>query len=225
MIASPLGPRASPLIDSSECIAKMSGSSPSLTNPFSAARIRPGTIDFIFERGNSLTQLVDVLESNHWNGAIIGLHGTGKSTLLAALIPAIEARDLIVNFITLTAGQRTLPPDFFKSLREAAGPGIAAVDGIEQLSAWSRLRLKQFCKSHGAGLLVASHRAARLPVIYQTAIDVPRAWRVVERFQDGFPPLVRLSDLVERLTQRHGNIREALFDLYDIYEERRRAGS
>ena len=60
----------------------------------------------------------------------------------------------------------------------------------------------------------------RLPVIYQTAIDVPRAWRVVERIQDGFTPLVRLSDLVERLAQRHGNLREALFDLYDIYEER-----
>jgi hypothetical protein len=53
--------------------------------------------------------------------------------------------------------------------------------------------------------------------------DVPRAWRMFERFQDGFPPLLRLSGLVERLAQRHGNLREALFDLYDIYEERRRS--
>jgi hypothetical protein len=66
--------------------------------------------------------------------------------------------------------------------------------------------------------------AAPLPVIYQTAIDVPRSWKVVERLQDGFTPLVRLSDLVERLAQWHANLREALFDLYDIYEERRRAG-
>jgi hypothetical protein len=203
-------------------ISEMSGSSSSLTNPFSAARIRPGTIDFIFEHGKSLAQLVDLLESNHWRGAITGLHGTGKSTLLAAMIPAIEARSRIVKCVTLTSGQRTLPHDYIQSLRETAAQGIAAVDGIEQLSVWSRLRLNRICKVQGAGLLVASHRAARLPVIYQTAIDVPRAWRVVERFQDGFPPLVRLSDLVERLAQRHGNLREALFDLYDIYEERRR---
>jgi hypothetical protein len=147
------------------------------------------------------------------------------------MIPAIEARGRIVKCVTLSAGQRTLPRDYITSLRETAEQGgaaqiaatIAAIDGIEQLSAWSRMRLNRICKAQHAGLLVASHRAARLPVIYQTAIDVPRAWRVVERFQDGFLPLVRLSDLVERLAQRHNNLREALFDLYDIYEERRRA--
>ncbi len=195
------------------------------TNPFSAARIRPGTIDFIFEHGRTLGQLVDLLEANHWHGAITGLHGTGKSTLLAAITPAIEARGRLVRCVTLSAGQRTLPRDFLASLSTTAGRGVAAVDGIEQLSAWSRLRLTRFCKSQGAGLLVASHRSARLPVIYQTAIDVPRSWKVVERLQDGFPPLVRLGDLVEHLAQRHGNLREALFDLYDIYEERRRASS
>ena len=88
------------------------------------------------------------------------------------------------------------------------------------------MRVNHVCKTQGAGLLVAPHRAARMPVVYQTAIDVPRAWKVVERLQDGFTPLVRLSDLDERLAQRHGNLREAVFDLYDIYiyEERRGAG-
>ena len=97
------------------------------------------------------------------------------------------------------------------------------MDGIEQLSPWTRLRLKRFCKSHGAGLLVTSHRTTKLPGIYRTTLDVPRAWKVVERFQDGFTPLVRLGDLVERLAQRHWNLREALFDLYDLYEERSRS--
>jgi hypothetical protein len=194
------------------------------TNPFSATRLRPGTIDFIFEHGKSLGQLVDLLEANQWRGEITGLHGTGKSTLLAAMMPAIEARGRIVKCVTLSAGQRFLPRDFLPSLRVTAGLGVAAVDGFEQLTAWGRLRLKRSCKSNAVGLMVASHRPARLPIIYQTTIDVPRAWKVVERFQEGFPPLVRLSDLVERLAQRHGNLREALFDLYDIYEERRRAG-
>jgi hypothetical protein len=192
------------------------------TNPFSAARLRPGTIDFIFEHGQTLTQLVDLLQANHWRGEITGRHGTGKSTLLAAMIPAIEGRGRIVKSVTLSAGQRTLPRGYLTSLRLTAGLGVAAVDGIEQLSTLSRLRLKRCCKVSAAGLLVASHRSARLPRIYQTAVEVPRAWKVVERFQEGYAPLVTLADLVERLAQRQANLREALFDLYDVYEERRR---
>ena len=41
-------------------------------NPFCAARLRPGTIDFVFEQGKSLEQLVDALEANAWQGQITG---------------------------------------------------------------------------------------------------------------------------------------------------------
>jgi len=200
----------------------MSEPTSSPTNPFSAARLRPGTIDFIFEHGKNLAQLADALEASHWRGEITGQHGTGKSTLLAAMTLAIEQRGRIVKAVTLSAGQRRLPREYFTSLRHTAGLGVAVVDGVEQLSPWNRLRLKRFCRIQGVGLLVASHRSARLPSIYRTTIDVPRAWQVVERFQEGFPPLVRMSDLVERLAQRQSNLREALFDLYDLYEQRSR---
>jgi hypothetical protein len=194
-----------------------------LTNPFSAARLRPGTIAFIFEHGKNLAQIVDALEANRWRGEITGRHGTGKSTLLAAMCPAIEARGRIVKSVTLAAGQRKLPRGYLAGLRHTAGLGVAVVDGIEQLGLWDRWRLRRCCKVNGAGLLAATHRTAGLPGIYQTAIDVPRAWMVVERFQEGYAPLVRISDLVEGLARRHGNFREALFDLYDVYEARRRA--
>ena len=169
------------------------------SNPFSAARLRPGTIDFIFEHGQSLEQLVDLLEANHWRGEITGKHGTGKSTLLAAMIPAIEGRGRIVKRVTLSAGQRKLPRGYLTSLRLTAGLGVAAVDGIEQLSALGRLRLKRCCRIYAVGLLAASHRSAKLPRIYQTAIEVPRAWKVVQRFQEGYPSLVKLGDLVDAL--------------------------
>lgn len=191
------------------------------TNPFSAARLRPGTIDFIFEHGQNLAKLVDLLEANHWRGEITGRHGTGKSTLLAAMIPAIEGRGRIVKAVTLSAGQRKLPRGYLTSLRLTAGLGLAAVDGIEQLSALSRLRLKRCCKVNAAGLLAVSHRSARLPRVYQTTVEAPRAWKVAQRLQEGYTPLVKLGDLVERLAKRQGNLREALFDLYDLYEQRR----
>jgi len=190
------------------------------SNPFCAARLQPGTIDFVFEQGKSLEQLVDVLQSNAWQGQITGGHGTGKSTLLAALTPAIEGRGRFVQSITLVAGQRHLPRDFFAALRFSAGLGVAAVDGVEQLHFWSRLFLKRFCQTQGVGLVVASHRSAHLPTLYETALDEPRAWNVVQRLQNGFPPRIEFGDLAARLARRQGNLREALFDLYDLYEER-----
>jgi hypothetical protein len=212
-----------------------------LTNPFCAARLRPGTIGFVFEHGKSLEQLVDTLEANAWHGQITGGHGTGKSTLLAALTHAIERRGRLVKSITLEAGQRILPREFLRSLctsrncgaavpaaqgwrdartRTSAGLGVAAVDGFEQLNLWNRLVLKRFCRTHGVGLVVASHRSAHLPSLYETVVDEARAWRVIQQLQNGFPPRINTGDLVERLTRHKGNLREALFDLYDLYEER-----
>ncbi len=193
-----------------------------LSNPFCAARLRPGTIDFVFEQGKSLQQLVDSLEAHAWQGQIIGRHGTGKSTLLAALTPAIADRGRLVKSTILVAGQRHLPREFMTSLRLSAGLGVAAVDGVEQLPFWNRLLLKRFCRRHGVGLVVASHRSADLPILYETVLDEARAWRVVEQLQNGFPPRIEIGDLTARLARHQGNLREALFDLYDLYEERSR---
>ncbi|MGA2259432.1 MAG: hypothetical protein ABSG53_32560 [Thermoguttaceae bacterium] len=192
------------------------------TNPFCAARLRPGTIDFVFEQGKSLEQLVDALAAKAWRGQITGGHGTGKSTLLAALTPAVESRGRPVKSITLSARQRHLPRRFTRSLQRTAGRGVAAVDGVEQLPIWNRLLLKRFCQTRGVGLIVASHRSAHLPSLYETSVDEIRAWSVVQRLQDGFPPYIQIGDLVERLARHLGNLREALFDLYDLYEERSR---
>ncbi len=193
-----------------------------VSNPFCASRLRPGTIDYVFERGKSLEQLVDALEANAWHGQITGGHGTGKSTLLAALTPAMEGRGRLVKSITLVAGQRHLPREFISSLRLSAGLGVAVVDGVEQLHFWNRLLLNRFCQTQGVGLVVASHRSADLPSLHETAVDETRAWSVVQRLQNGFPPRIQSGDLVQRLAQHQGNLREALFDLYDLYEDRSR---
>lgn len=193
-----------------------------LSNPFCAARLRPGTIDFVFEPGKNLDLLVNALEANAWQGQITGRHGTGKSTLLAALRPVMEDRGRLVESITLGAGQRRLPGEFVRSLRRAGGRGVAVVDGVEQLHLWNRLGLKRFCQAHRVGLVVASHRSARLPSLYETAVDETRAWSVVERLQSGFPQRIDIADVIERLGRHPDNLREALFDLYDLYEERSR---
>ena len=132
------------------------------TNPFCALRAcPPGTIEFVFEPGKSLQQLVDALEANAWQGQIIGVHGTGKSTLLASLTVAIEDRGRSVSSATLCDRTTTSAAEFFRSLRASAGQGVAAVDGVEQLHTWNRLLLKRFCRDMAWG---SSWRRIAVPV-------------------------------------------------------------
>ncbi len=101
-------------------------------------------------------------------------------------------------------------------------PAVLLVDGYEQLASWNRLRLKHFCRRCGVGLVVASHRTAGLPPLCQTAIDVEAAWPIVAQLQQGYCPLVTPRDLAEGLRRHEGDLREALFDLYDLYQRRNR---
>ena len=46
--------------------------------------------------------------------------------------------------------------------------------------------------------------------------------QIVERFQHDYPSRVTDEDVAERFARHGGNVREMLFDLYDLYETRRR---
>jgi hypothetical protein len=83
--------------------------------------------------------------------------------------------------------------------------------------------LRRSCRRRGLGLLVTSHRGVGLPDLHATAVDAELAWRVVEQLQNGYSSPVAPADVAQRLSQHGGNLREALFDLYDLYARRRNA--
>src|SRR5262249_23632578 len=58
-------------------------------NPFATRRVRPGAIPFLFPTGESVGQLLDRLRAAGWWGQVVGPHGSGKSTLVAALLPEL----------------------------------------------------------------------------------------------------------------------------------------
>ena len=62
------------------------------SNPFSTRRVRPGAIAYCFPEGVDVETLLARLHENGWRGEIVGPHGSGKSALLATLMPAIEQR-------------------------------------------------------------------------------------------------------------------------------------
>jgi hypothetical protein len=185
-------------------------------NPFCAARLRPGVIDYVFPPGTDLPSVVETLSQNAWQGQIIGPHGTGKSTLLAMLLRDLRARGHAVHDTALHDGQRALPADYWERVRDVRT--ILAIDGFEQLSSWNRWRIRRYCRSHGLGLIVTAHGSTGLPTLIRTAISTSQACQVAERLQRDYIYPIGLEDMVDRLRARQGNLREALFDLYDLYE-------
>ena len=71
------------------------------------------------------------------------------------------------------------------------------------------------------GLLVTAHFSVGLPPIYETAPSAQLMERIVERLLEGDWSRIRREEVAQRLAAHHGNVREALFDLYDLYERRR----
>jgi len=164
--------------------------------------------------------LIDRLAQNNWWGAIIGPHGSGKSTLLATLLPVLEQAGRRPLLIALHDGQTQLPPGWLPS--DTAPETIIVVDGYEQLSLFSRWRLTRCCRRRGLGLLATAHGSVGLPQLVSTQADLKIAQRVVERLVSPLDGTITPSDVAECLPRHAGNLREMLFQLYDLYERRRR---
>jgi hypothetical protein len=187
------------------------------SNPFSTRFIRPGAIPFVFPEGLSAQSLVEQLAANRWCGQIIGPHGSGKSTLLATLIPALEAAGRQVQHIALHQGEHRLPRMERSTL---AGDTQLVIDGYEQLSWWSRRRVKSMCQRQGAGLLVTAHSDVGLPTLFQTQPSQELARKIVEKIVPADSTRLSTDDVNRAFEATGGNLRETLFRLYDVYQER-----
>ena len=186
-------------------------------NPFATRFFRPGAVPFLFTGGQTPSSLVESLAAGGWWGQIIGPHGSGKSSLLATLLPELEKAGRIVVAITLHPGARHLP----SSIRRQFSPRTQVlIDGYEQLSWWSRWRLKSSCRRRGAGLLITAHRDSGLRTIYHTESSEVLAHAVVSQMLNGRATQITTSDISAAYRAAGGNIREMLFTLYDIYAER-----
>jgi len=193
-------------------------------NPFATRQVRPGAVPFFFRDGESAAGLVERLRAAGWWGQLVGPHGTGKSTLLAALLPHLRAAGRDPLPVVRHQGERALPAVVRDNLGRAGRAGrrlLLVIDGYEQLSWWTAWRLRCLCRGGGHGLLVTAHAGVGLPELYRTCVSREAARRVVAHLTAGAAPTVTDAEVAERLAARAGNLREALFDLYDLHEQRR----
>jgi len=188
------------------------------SNPFSTRFIQPGAISYLFPANVNAAQLVERLAKNGWWGEITGPHGSGKSTLLASLVPQLILARKQPLQVTLHNGERSLA-QHGETLARADARTIVIVDGYEQLWSWNRWRLRRFCRRRQAGLIVTSHASTGLPPLYACAVDRQTAAEILKRLLPAESP-VGQADLDHALAANGQNLRDALFELYDLYEQR-----
>jgi len=218
------------------------------SNPFATCWTRPGAIQYVFPPEQCAEQMVQSLADQDWRGEIVGPHGSGKSTLLATLLPHLNAAGRDVRLISLHDRQRRLPRGWINralvggvsdtdtglgsqavigvrdaSHRNGACRTILIIDGYEQLSRWRRWSVRFRCRRAGAGLLVTSHAHIGLPTLFCTSPDLSLVERLVEILAQRGSSTVRENDIVASHACHGSNVREILFDLYDLHERRMRA--
>jgi hypothetical protein len=194
-----------------------------MSNPFSTRFVRPGSVPFYFPQGVSAELLVDRLEQHDWRGAIVGPHGSGKSTLLEALIPAIERAGRQARKVSLHNGERRMPTEFVWP-KSGEPAGVVVVDGYEQLGWWARRKLNVAARKAGWGLLATVHSLpARfgLPELYRVEPTIEVLQLVVNQLLATQLASLRPEDITAAYHAHPRNLREALFALYDLVEQRK----
>jgi GTPase SAR1 family protein len=153
-------------------------------------------------------------------GAVVGPHGVGKSALITALAEWMEQHQISCLRVELHDGQRTLDQEIWNSLEDRSEI-VLMVDGFEQLSTWTRYQLRRLCRKRRLGLIGTAHSDVELPLLYAPEPNEDLAWKIVQLLLQRGEPLITREDVHESFARHQGNLREMLFDLYDLYELRR----
>ena len=151
--------------------------------------------------------------------ALVGPHGSGKSTLREDLGRRLDRDGWTVRTIGLHADEPLPPRATWRELAafQAAGARhLVAIDGAEQLGPWRWWRLR---RRLAGPLLITTHRPGRLPTLHHHAVD-PTLLRSLVADLVGPADAARLGPRCDALFAHHrGNLRDCLRALYDDWAE------
>lgn len=190
-------------------------------NPFATRFTRPGVLPPLGPDGRprDLRGLLATLARAGGCGAIEGPHGTGKSTMLSALAGILRDEGLLAAALRVRT-PRDVPAVL--ATIAAAGPGrTVLVDGWEGLGRTGALLARLLARLRSCGLLVTSHRPVGMPVVVRCGSTPALLAAIVDRLPD-HGGAITTADVEQAFHGHAGNLRDALFDLYDRFERRSR---
>lgn len=192
-----------------------------ITNPFATRHVQPGRLRPLSATAaeQDLPAAIAAIQAAGGSAAIVGPHGTGKSTLLRALAAEFAAAGRLAGLVQLRRGRDALA--VFRLLGRAAAGTTACLDGWEQLGPAGRLGARFLARLRGCHLVVTSHRRTSLPLHLMTSTSLALLETIVAALPD-HGGLIERADLADAFDRHGGNLRESLADLYDRFEIRAR---
>lgn len=196
-----------------------------LGNPFSTRHVRPGRLPSFDAAGHpvDLAGLLARFTDLGVSAAIVGPHGSGKTTLLGHLADALEAERRRVSRVRMRGGgdARML----LGMVARARRGDIICVDSWERLGMPWAFLIQSCAAALRTRLIVTAHRAGAMPMLWECTTTPAVLSAIVARLpcsRAGVPAMPE-ADIEEAFFKSSGDIREALFLLYDTFEARSRA--
>lgn len=209
----------------------------SVSNPFASRFTRPGAIDYrdpATGRPIDPAELISRLKSMRM-GAIVGDHGTGKSTLLQTLSRFESSerfaygrwiqlgRDPSLKFCGRIRERYDNSIKTLKTQSEVESDHVLIIDGAEQISAIVRSIVRRRALVRGQMCLITTHRTLRgFPTLARTSINPSVVRTLAAELIANIPdPVIRgaMQNTIEsRLQHPVTNVRDLWSDLYDTYE-------
>lgn len=192
---------------------------PARLNPFAASRVE--ALAFRFPEGWDWPALLDRLAALDLRAALVGPEGHGKTTLLEQLGERLASQGFVPRRASLRRGQRRLPaPDRRRLLRDVSPRDVLLIDGAQELGRWAWWRLRRHSRRAG-GLVITCHQQGLLPTLLRCETSpelledlVAELLGAESRAELGGPELPGF-DLAAVYRRHGGNVREALWELYD----------
>jgi hypothetical protein len=179
-------------------------------NPFRAQRMDA----LRYRLAGGLDALLDRLVTLEMRAAVVGPHGSGKTALLAALVPRLQARGYEVAELRLGRGERRIDARTEAWLGLSAPGRVLVLDGSDELALLDRLRVLRASR-RASGLLVATHRHGLLPTLHRCRPTPALLAELIAELHAGCP--CALPPPRELYTRHRGNLRAALRELYDLH--------
>lgn len=186
-------------------------------NPFASDRV----LSLLRYRPQGLNWdgLLARLHQLDYRAAIVGLDGTGKTTLLEDLAPHLLQLGFDPRSAFINGNVGRLERCDARRLFHALTPQtILLIDGADHLGAVAWWRVRWHARRAG-GLVITSHFEGLLPTLLITDTSPALLEDLVRRLI-GDEPLLAGTDLRALFRKHRGNVREALRELYDRYAGR-----
>lgn len=192
-------------------------------NPFSTRYVRTGRLPPLDVTGRPLdiAKLGAMYAGLGGSAAIVGPHGSGKTTLLGAIAEWLEREGRVVARVRIRECGDVVR--LVTAVVRCTGGGVVCVDSGERIGRLTVACVSVAARLLGSRILMTAHRPGPLPTLVTCATSSALLAAIVARLPGRHADVViGRGDINETFQRASGDVREALFLLYDRFEERAR---